>query len=115
MSTRSTTPLVTLVTSLALAGCASTNRAAQDEGPRSPRTNVSLTIENDAFTGSDNNYTNGFGLTFQSSEYRKYEEDSFQREWVDFWSFLPHIGNENCQVFSARTVMRSSLSLLSSL
>jgi len=69
-----------------------------------PRRTVALTVENDLFTGSDNNYTNGFGLTWQSDEYRQYAPDSFQRRWVDFWSFLPHIGDESCQAYASWTV-----------
>ncbi len=70
----------------------------------SPKRTIVLTVENDLFTGSDNNYTAGFGLTWQSDEVRKYAPDSVYQRWVNFWSFLPHIGNENCQVYASWTL-----------
>jgi len=72
--------------------------------PVVPRQSLAVTFENDLFTGSDNNYSNGFGVTWQSAEYRDYAPESFQHTWVEFWSFLPRIGDENCQVFAAWTL-----------
>lgn len=95
-------PLSWTVTILLLTTGCSAPRATTNQS--NPRTTISWTLENDTFTGSDNNYTNGLGLTFQSAEHRNYTEGSLQRRWVDFWSFLPHIGNANCQVFSAWTI-----------
>jgi len=89
---------------LPLVACASVPAAEAEEQSRSPRSTVALTLENDVFTGSDNNYSNGLGLTYQSAEFREYEEGSFHRDWVEFWSFLPHIGDENCQVHAAWTL-----------
>ena len=49
-------------------------------------------------------YTNGLGITWQSDEYREYSPSNFHRRWVDFWSFLPHIGDENCRVYASWTL-----------
>ena len=86
-----------------LSACAGPRPAPDDLTPRPQRT-IAVTLENDLFTGSDNNYTNGFGVTWQTDEFRGYEPDSFNHKWVDFWSFLPRIGNENCQVFASWTL-----------
>jgi hypothetical protein len=53
-----------------------------------------VTVENDLGTGSDNNYTNGVGLTWVSRPVDTYDEQSFVRRWGQFWSFLPFVGNE---------------------
>ena len=47
-----------------------------------------VTLENDTFTSSDNNYTNGLGVTWVSNAIDTYEEQSLLRRWGKFWSFL---------------------------
>ena len=74
---------------------------AQEELTPRPQSTLAVALESDLFTGSDNNATNGFGITWQADEYRDCEPESPNRRWVDFWSFLPLIGNENCQVVAA--------------
>ena len=56
---------------------------------------LTITLENDVFTGSDNNYTNGLGLTWVSNAIGTYEETSFVRRWGEFWSFLPFASAQN--------------------
>ena len=49
------------VLSFCAVGCAMQANAAENEGA------LTLTVENDVFTGSDNNYTNGLGVTWVSA------------------------------------------------
>jgi lipid A 3-O-deacylase len=52
------------------------------------------TLENDAPTGSDNNYTNGMGLAWVSKPVDTYDERSMVRGWARAWSFLPFVGQD---------------------
>lgn len=54
---------------------------------------LSLTVENDVFTGSDNNYTNGVGVSWVSGPIAVGDDGSAAR-WQRFWSFLPFVGDE---------------------
>lgn len=54
---------------------------------------MTLTIENDTFTGSDNNYTNGLGISWVSTDLGTYDDQSFVSKWGRFWSFLPFVYN----------------------
>lgn len=65
---------------------------------------VSVVIENDFFTGSDNNYTNGIGFSWTSAEVKAYDSDSFVRQWTDFWSFLPVVGEEGSETYVSWTL-----------
>ena len=65
---------------------------------------LTFTFENDVLTGSDNNYTNGFGLSYVSGELDSYGEDSFVRKWSDFWSFLPFVEDEGYTTYASWTV-----------
>jgi hypothetical protein len=65
---------------------------------------MTVTVENDAFTGSDNNYTNGVGATWSSNEINTYADDRFVREWADFWSFLPFVRDDGYQTYAAWSV-----------
>ena len=40
-----------------------------------------MTVENDVATGSDNNYTNGIGMSWVSNAIKTYDEKSFVRRW----------------------------------
>jgi hypothetical protein len=73
--------------------------AADDE----PRHNDAwtFTLENDVFTGSDNNYTNGVGISWVSDAIDTYKERSFVRRWGELWSFLPFVGNEGYRTYVA--------------
>jgi hypothetical protein len=66
--------------------------AAQTSAP--PGGAWTVTLENDVLTGSDNNYSNGFGVSWVSADLARYDEDSFVRRWGRFWSFLPFVGHD---------------------
>lgn len=50
---------------------------------------VVVSVENDFFTGSDDNYTNGVSVTWASDELDAYAADDFPRKWARYWDFLP--------------------------
>ena len=50
-----------------LVGCVTQSTGAHDGA-------MTVTVENDTFTGSDNNYTNGIGGTWNSNEINAYDE-----------------------------------------
>jgi lipid A 3-O-deacylase len=60
-----------------------------------------VTLENDAPTGSDNNYTNGIGLTWVSKAIDAYDERSLVRRWGESWSFLPFVGKDGYRTYVA--------------
>ena len=61
---------------------------------------LTVTLENDSFTGSDNNYTNGLGISWVSNDINTYDERSFVRRWAKFWSFLPFVGNDGYRTYA---------------
>jgi hypothetical protein len=63
-----------------------------------------LTVENDLFLGSDNNYTNGIGISWVSNAIDTYDERSFVRRWGEFWSFLPFARNEGYRTYVSWSV-----------
>ena len=65
---------------------------------------MTFTLDNDILTGSDDNYTNGFGLTYVSADIDSYGEDSFIRKWSKAWSFLPFVGDEGYATYASWTV-----------
>ena len=73
--------------------------AAQSTAPYSGA--LTVTVENDVWTGSDNNYTNGIGVSWVSNAIDTYEERSFVRRWGEFWSFLPFVGNDGYRTYVA--------------
>jgi hypothetical protein len=75
-----------------------TNATAADDGA------LTVTLENDAFTGSDNNYTNGIGVTWVSADLASYDEESFVHRWGEFWKFLPFVGDEGHKTYASWTV-----------
>ena len=82
---------------LCAVGCAMQASAASDEGART------FTLENDVLTGSDNNYSNGFGLSWVSAELDNYDDDRFVSKWGRFWSFLPFVGDEGYTTYASWT------------
>ena len=76
--------------------------AAQSTSPY--RGALTVTVENDVATGSDNNYTNGIGLTWVSDAIDTYEERSIVRRWGEFWSFLPFVGNPGYRTYVSWTL-----------
>jgi hypothetical protein len=65
-----------------------------------------FTLENDVFTGSDNNYTNGLGLSWVSSDLDSYDESSFLRKWGRFWSFLPFVEDAGYKTYAAWSLVQ---------
>jgi hypothetical protein len=65
---------------------------------------LTMTLENDILTGSDNNYTNGVGFTWVSGDLANYDNDRTVSRWADFWSFLPFVGDEGYRTFASWTL-----------
>ena len=59
--------LMLAVVASGVAGCAVQSSASYDGA-------MTVTIENDTFTNSDNNYTNGIGATWVSNDLETYDE-----------------------------------------
>ena len=55
---------------------------------------VSFYFDNDVFSGNDNKYTGGLGLSWTSAAAETYEEKGFQRKIVNAFSFLPTVNDE---------------------
>lgn len=62
---------------------------------------LTLTIENDIWTGTDNNYTNGVGISWVSAKLDTYDDESFVRKWGRFWAFLPFVEDDGYSTFTA--------------
>ncbi len=87
-----------------LLGCTAPRTEAPSLEPAQHGGALTLTIENDTFTGSDNNYTNGIGLGWSTDEVGTYGEGSFVRRWTGFWSFLPFVLDEGYRTYASWTV-----------
>jgi lipid A 3-O-deacylase len=83
--------------SLVLFSFGAVDCAAQPTAP--PRGAWTLTLENDVLTGSDNNYTNGVGMSWVSADTARYDKGSLVRRWSEFWSFLPYVGDEGYRTY----------------
>ena len=46
-------------------------------------------LENDIFTGSDNQYTNGLAIAWESESLVHHDQDGFARKWSGLFEFLP--------------------------
>ncbi len=88
--------LVALVSCCAV-GCVTQSTGAYDGA-------MTITVENDTFTGTDNNYTNGIGATWNSNEISTYGDERFVRKWADFWSFLPFAADDGYQTYASWSV-----------
>jgi len=75
--------------------CCVTQSAAAYDGA------LTLTVENDTWTGSDNNYTNGVGISWVSSALDSYDDENFISKWGRFWSFLPFVLDNGCTTYAA--------------
>jgi lipid A 3-O-deacylase len=84
--------------SLCALGCMMQANAADSTGA------LTFTLDNDLFTGSDNNYTNGLGVTWVSPDVSTYGDDRFVSKWSRFWSFLPFVGDEGYATYAAWTL-----------
>jgi hypothetical protein len=78
-------------------GCATPSAATYDGA-------LTLTLENDLFTGSDNNYTNGLGVSWVSAPLDTYDGDQFVRNWGKFWSFLPGIPEDGSHTYAVWSI-----------
>lgn len=96
MNTLTKIGLVALL-SLPAVGCVTQSAALYDGA-------VTLTVENDIFTGSDNNYTNGLGVTWASADLDTYEDDRFVSKWGKFWDFLPFVGDDGYTTYASWSV-----------
>lgn len=65
-----------------------------------------ITMENDWGTGTDNNYTNGVGFSWVSSDIDTYDEQSAVRRWAEFWSVLPFVGDEGSRTYVAWSLVQ---------
>jgi hypothetical protein len=67
---------------------------------------ITFTLENDTFTGSDNNYTNGFGFSWVSADLEHYDDAGFLSKWGRFWGFLPFVSDEDHATYAAWSVVQ---------
>jgi hypothetical protein len=66
---------------------------------------LSITLENDIFTGSDNNYTNGLGITWVSGAVDT-GDDGFVGRWTRFWSFLPYVADDGYETYASWSLVQ---------
>ena len=85
--------------SLCAVGCVTQSAAAYDGA-------LTLTIENDTFTGSDNNYTNGVGISWVSADLDTYGDESFLNKWGRFWAFLPFVSDDGYTTYASWSVVQ---------
>lgn len=97
METRTMKAALLALLSLCAAGWVNRSVAAGDEA-------ITLSLENDTLTGSDNNYTNGLGVTWVSSDLDSYDEDTFVSKWGRFWNFLPFVEDQGYRTYASWTV-----------
>ncbi len=65
---------------------------------------ISITIENDVFTGSDDAYSNGVGLTWTSRNVASLSHDNPARRWARAWSFLPGVSGHQVERYVSMTL-----------
>lgn len=87
---------------VALVACCAVGCVTQSTGTYDGA--MTITVENDTFTGSDNNYTNGIGGTWNSNEINTYADERFVRKWADFWSFLPFASDDGYQTYASWSI-----------
>jgi hypothetical protein len=91
--------LLAALLSLYVVGCLTQSAAAYDGA-------VTLIFENDYFTGSDNNYTNGVGISWVSADLDTYPDDSFLKKWGRFWAFLPFVLDEGYTTYASWSLVQ---------
>ena len=96
MTTRARDFCLALLTSCGI-GCLAQPTAAYADA-------LTVSVENDVLTGSDNNYTNGIGVTWVSNDLESYDDDRFVGRWGRFWGFLPFVGDEGYTTYASWTV-----------
>ena len=93
MTTLIKVAVIALLASCAV-GCVTQSTASYDGA-------LTVTLENDTFTGSDNNYTNGLGVAWVSNGLDTYDDERFVSKWGEFWSFLPGIPDDGSNTYAA--------------
>ena len=76
------------------AGCALQSANSRAES-------MTFALENDVLTSSDNNYTNGIGVSWVSDDLDTYDPDSFVSRWARFWKFLPFVLDDGYTTYAA--------------
>src|SRR6478735_4519016 len=95
---RNMVPGLLLLSSLCAAGVVAPADAAEPQGA------ITLTLENDVLTGSDNAYTNGLGATWVSGDLASYDDKALVRRWGRFWDFLPFVGDAGYTTYASWTI-----------
>nr|NJM02881.1 lipid A deacylase LpxR family protein [Desulfobacula sp.] len=85
--------------SLYAVGCLTQPVAAYDGA-------MTLIIENDTFTGSDDNYTNGVGFSWASDDLDTYGRESFLNKWGRFWAFLPFVKDDGYTTYASWSLVQ---------
>ena len=68
-----TKPVVLALLAFCAVACVTQSTAAYAEA-------LTVTAENDVFTGSDNNYTNGIGVTWVSNDLDSYDDGQVRQQ-----------------------------------
>ena len=79
---------------LCLASGVSHGEAEESEGYKGT---FSLVLENDVFSGNDNNYSNGLAFNWTSAEVDGLDPESFYAKTARAFSFLPTVGDAGYQ------------------
>ena len=64
---------------------------------------LTLTVENDIFTGSDYNCTNGVGILWVSADLDTYGDKSFLNNWGRFCAFPPFVSDDGYTNYTSYT------------
>jgi hypothetical protein len=65
---------------------------------------ISVLIENDAFTGSDDAYSNGAGLIWTSRDVNALSPDNPARAWARAWSIMPGVKDADAERYVSLTL-----------
>jgi lipid A 3-O-deacylase len=98
MSIRMKVALAALL-SLYAVGCMTQMAAAYDGA-------LTLIVENDSLTGSDNNYTNGVGISWVSADLDTYDHEGFLNQWGRFWAFLPFVSDDGYTTYASWSLVQ---------
>ncbi|MBN1237525.1 MAG: lipid A deacylase LpxR family protein, partial [Gammaproteobacteria bacterium] len=90
-------------TSVAGASVAGTSVAGASVAGTAPSHDGAFTVrlENDAFTGTDNNYTNGLGFTWTTGAIDRDAAAGFESRWTRFWAFLPFVADPGFDTYAS--------------
>ena len=68
------------------------------------RGSFSFTLENDTFTGSDNNYSNGMSFAWASPERAELDPDGWLEAWIGLWDGLPMVADEGASTHASFSI-----------